>query len=583
MFHPHDRPRPAPGWGTLRHYFVLTGRGAHDLVTGQVWPSGCGRTVGSLIAGYGHDHPVPFGLETGEVDGDTERNPRAFTAVKADGSLWVMVSGRRYSNGGCVLSLGDTLSAGEPVGGAGVGHHLALRWAGGNEVTTLLHTPSLGTQSADASDRVFVSEPSTKLWRLYPEFLDPNHVLNVVIHHDSDVVSESESEAATSFFFNYGTTDPGFKDILWRWITFGWSPDEEFFLHPFNGELAIVAVMTGDAGTGPSQVDHERVMRDPLAPIRHLLGLSHGVDLLEPPAARRLDAHGTSHHGVGTRLLDGSGLSHHRADRLTVWSGQSRLAATRLTDGSGTSALIGVYLAGAGGASTWTAERHLDGSGLSSQSPPTRLVDAGGVHRVADTSLQRYELFHGVDAAPDFSSPTATAPTLPLTLGPLSYPADHQIVLRRRNAYGLSSQNTDPIVIRLDADGRTRLPPPSAPTVRLEVTPTGVDVVAAYDAALDPSAERADQLTLRLSTTGPAAAAPPSILTPTSVDDRLAVRVPVPLTAPMTVAVLVRTRRSVDGQESVNTDEATLTLSAAPAAPSARALIGRQLGLRPPE
>jgi hypothetical protein len=104
-------------------------------------------------------------------------------------------------------------------------------------------------------------------------------------------------------------------------------------------------------------------------------------------------------------------------------------------------------------------------------------VTARGNHRIANAALDRFELYVGIDAAPDFSAaPEVTqAPVYvghtPTLDPPIEYTpdlpetgtVDVHLVLRKRNAWNVCSDNLDAVIIRLDATGEEPPIPPSAP------------------------------------------------------------------------------------------------------------------------
>jgi len=93
-------------------------------------------------------------------------------------------------------------------------------------------------------------------------------------------------------------------------------------------------------------------------------------------------------------------------------------------------------------------------------------------YRVADASLDRYELYLGEDAIPDFDAsdqPVATSLTLPFNYSP--DPADSDdtkllyIVVRKRSQYDLLSTNQHPTIIEIDDLGDEQLGPLTAPEI----------------------------------------------------------------------------------------------------------------------
>lgn len=86
----------------------------------------------------------------------------------------------------------------------------------------------------------------------------------------------------------------------------------------------------------------------------------------------------------------------------------------------------------------------------------------GGLHRHAET-LDEWLLFQSIDGADfDYTTPIDTNNTGVFVV---DLPASHSYAhtVRRRNAHGLTSQNTDSIEHAIDADGALVATPPSTP------------------------------------------------------------------------------------------------------------------------
>lgn len=103
-------------------------------------------------------------------------------------------------------------------------------------------------------------------------------------------------------------------------------------------------------------------------------------------------------------------------------------------------------------------------------------------YRIADSTLDRYEIYRGVDGPVSYASPFETFTTLPHVTAALAASHRYRFVLRKRNRYGLLSQNLDTWSIELDAQGNQVFTKPSAP-VQIEVTPAtngAISVKALY-------------------------------------------------------------------------------------------------------
>lgn len=87
-----------------------------------------------------------------------------------------------------------------------------------------------------------------------------------------------------------------------------------------------------------------------------------------------------------------------------------------------------------------------------------------GLFRIADDSLDRYELRLGTNAPPALSNaPVATSPTLPITYSGLAVDGtEYHVAIDRRNAWDVVAQSIQATVIRTTADGGVR-PAPAAP------------------------------------------------------------------------------------------------------------------------
>lgn len=92
--------------------------------------------------------------------------------------------------------------------------------------------------------------------------------------------------------------------------------------------------------------------------------------------------------------------------------------------------------------------------------------------RVADDSLERYELYVGEDAMPDFDDslqPVATSATLPFSYTPSTPSSDQTIqfyaVTRKRNKYNILSHNQYPTIVEINELGEEELGPLTAPEI----------------------------------------------------------------------------------------------------------------------
>lgn len=97
----------------------------------------------------------------------------------------------------------------------------------------------------------------------------------------------------------------------------------------------------------------------------------------------------------------------------------------------------------------------------------TMSVEDGGQHRVQVLADEGYVVYIGVDAIPDLNTPSAFSTTLPIsfaTTPPGSGLKLYYVVVRKRNAYGLESQNQEATIITIDSSNnfvRNAVPNPT--------------------------------------------------------------------------------------------------------------------------
>jgi hypothetical protein len=128
----------------------------------------------------------------------------------------------------------------------------------------------------------------------------------------------------------------------------------------------------------------------------------------------------------------------------------------------------------------------------STESTHTQTFEQG--YRVADASLDRYELYVGEDTPVDFDAsgqPVATSVTLPFSWSPTppgsGSSKDLHLVVRKRNAYGLVGFNVYETIKRIDSLGAEELGPVTAPlgVAVLDQETTYIRVIARYDSSED--------------------------------------------------------------------------------------------------
>jgi len=103
--------------------------------------------------------------------------------------------------------------------------------------------------------------------------------------------------------------------------------------------------------------------------------------------------------------------------------------------------------------------------------PATHEKNLRQTYRVADDSLEKYELYVGEDAMPEFDGigqPVETSATLPFSWTPVPPGAGTLqlwAVTRKRNKYDLLSHNQHPTIIEIDDNGDEVLGPLSDPEI----------------------------------------------------------------------------------------------------------------------
>ncbi len=201
----------------------------------------------------------------------------------------------------------------------------------------------------------------------------------------------------------------------------------------------------------------------------------------------------------------------------------------------------------------------------------------GALHRVADTTIEGYELYAGVDGAdPDLTAaPDATSATLPFNFAltpPGGGTREYRTTVLFRDRYDLPSLNEWSRTVTIDTAGDEVVANPSAPT-EVAVTELGggeVRVEAIYSAANDASPADTFQIYVSGDGTDPV----PGVDTPVQVTmgtvatnlARPGKRLRHTLAAGPygkneTLRVIVTTFRVSDSGESTNTTATTLTIT----------------------
>ncbi len=141
-------------------------------------------------------------------------------------------------------------------------------------------------------------------------------------------------------------------------------------------------------------------------------------------------------------------------------------------------------------------------------SPTRALIDAvlSGRYRIAGEGVAGLLLYRGIDEPPDLDAPPwHIADALPISTpsldpAPEGETVTYHLLLRRRNAWGLSSLNRDTWLITLDENGEVVTRAPSAPhQVRVVAVADGrISIQAEYIVSQDTAQRRATQWAIYL-------------------------------------------------------------------------------------
>jgi len=241
-------------------------------------------------------------------------------------------------------------------------------------------------------------------------------------------------------------------------------------------------------------------------------------------------------------------------------SGRASVRAGFAARMSGRASVLQDHLARAAGAASIsrTFETRASGSASIMLNLSARVL---GVYRTANDALDRFELYVGEGASPDLTTtPAATSATLPMSYAlaaPGSGSTDYHVVVKRRNIFGLASQNVYERVVTVNANGSTTqgLTSPRDTTMTAQAA-SYVQVRSYYDWNADASP--ADSWAVYVTTDG--SDPDPDNDTPDIVAvsyanqyARLTQNLG-PFTEGATIKVLVRLRRSADLAETQNLD-----------------------------
>lgn len=203
-----------------------------------------------------------------------------------------------------------------------------------------------------------------------------------------------------------------------------------------------------------------------------------------------------------------------------------------------------------------------------------------GLFRTSHAAGAQYELYAGVDTAPDFASaPAATSATETIDYAltpPGSGTRTYHLVVRYRNDYGLLSGNIFERLIEIDTNGDEVIPVPSAPTNITVVDSVGGElrVNAEYLPSDDSYPANTWRIYVRADGVDPVA----GVDTPTEISMAASVIYPTagrvlnttigPYPLDSDVRVLVTAYRSSSAAESTNTTATSITVGTTdPASP----------------
>jgi len=241
-------------------------------------------------------------------------------------------------------------------------------------------------------------------------------------------------------------------------------------------------------------------------------------------------------------------------------SGRASIRAGFIARMSGRASVLQSHMARVAGAASIsrTFETRASGSASIMLNLSARVL---GVYRTANDALDRFELYVGEGASPDLTTtPAATSATLPMSYAlaaPGSGSTDYHVVVKRRNIFGLASQNVYERVVTVNANGSTTqgLTSPRDTTMTAQAA-SYVQVRSYYDWNADASP--ADSWAVYVTTDG--SDPDPDNDTPDIVAvsyanqyARLTQNLG-PFTEGATIKVLVRLRRSADLAETQNLD-----------------------------
>jgi hypothetical protein len=202
------------------------------------------------------------------------------------------------------------------------------------------------------------------------------------------------------------------------------------------------------------------------------------------------------------------------------------------------------------------------------QGDVTYFGQAIGKFRVARDSYSEVRLFHAVGAAPDLNGSYTVVSSSPAQVTGLTTAGRHYFALRRRNRYGLVSQNVETWSVELNSSGNVVADAPSSPSeVSLVGGASGSVVVSALYAYAADGLKQGNEWRIWVTTNGSdpnLLSAPTAIVTMGKSDGLAKLSYAVTgLSGSWEVRAVVRVGRTSDSKVSINTDVHALTAAGA--------------------
>lgn len=208
-----------------------------------------------------------------------------------------------------------------------------------------------------------------------------------------------------------------------------------------------------------------------------------------------------------------------------------------------------------------------------------------GLYRIADDTMNRWEVHKGTDEEPDFSSPSETSTDLPFVFN-VGIDATYYIAVRKRNKYNLDSLNINTRELIVNADGDLMEPDPEGPA-EVNIVPAAnakgyVEAIYYYD---DDDKYAATHWAIFFTDDGSdpdPELDSPTVVAMTKANGKAVLK----WTSPAaddgdTLKVLVRTRRTDDTHESNNTDiHSCIANDDGPEQPTVTGFVGRSAEIK---